>query len=178
MKFRKLRIAWSVGCAIACLLLIVLWVRSYLSYDRMHCPLSSLLIDQSLRQRAVELIDGRQRIHGSQLLILHSIEGRLRVHAGGQSLEGPGWYLSWWDVESTPVDNLSPHRTTRVSPRWNYGFGEYGRYAEFPHWFPVVFFGGLATIPWLHWSKRFSLRTLLIAMTLVAVALGIIVAAT
>src|SRR5215208_2571140 len=29
MKFRKLRIAWSGGCAIACVLLIALWVRSY-----------------------------------------------------------------------------------------------------------------------------------------------------
>src|SRR4051794_10959899 len=29
MRFRKLRIAWSVMCLIACVLLIVLWVRSY-----------------------------------------------------------------------------------------------------------------------------------------------------
>jgi hypothetical protein len=29
MKYRKLRIAWSVGCGIVCLLLIALWVRSY-----------------------------------------------------------------------------------------------------------------------------------------------------
>src|SRR6476660_9850969 len=29
MRFRKLRIAWSVICGIACVLLIVLWVRSY-----------------------------------------------------------------------------------------------------------------------------------------------------
>ena len=29
MRFRKLRIAWSVACGIACVLLIVLWVRSY-----------------------------------------------------------------------------------------------------------------------------------------------------
>src|SRR6476661_7413421 len=29
MKFRKLRIAWSVLCGIACVLLILLWVRSY-----------------------------------------------------------------------------------------------------------------------------------------------------
>ena len=29
MRFRKLRIAWSVVCGIACVLLIVLWVRSY-----------------------------------------------------------------------------------------------------------------------------------------------------
>ncbi len=29
MRFRKLRIAWSVVCGLACVLLIVLWVRSY-----------------------------------------------------------------------------------------------------------------------------------------------------
>src|SRR6478735_11109675 len=29
MRFRKLRIAWSVFWGLACLLLIVLWVRSY-----------------------------------------------------------------------------------------------------------------------------------------------------
>src|SRR5689334_2253638 len=29
MKFRKLRIAWSVACGVACVLLIALWVRSY-----------------------------------------------------------------------------------------------------------------------------------------------------
>ena len=29
MRFRKLRIAWSVGWGVACLLLIALWVRSY-----------------------------------------------------------------------------------------------------------------------------------------------------
>ena len=29
MKYRKLRIAFSVTCGIACVLLVVLWVRSY-----------------------------------------------------------------------------------------------------------------------------------------------------
>src|SRR6476660_4929266 len=33
MRFRKLRIAWSVMCAIACVLLIVMWVRSYSHRD-------------------------------------------------------------------------------------------------------------------------------------------------
>src|SRR3954447_24203834 len=33
MRFRTLRIAWSVGCGIACVLLIVLWVRSYWFWD-------------------------------------------------------------------------------------------------------------------------------------------------
>src|SRR5438045_559825 len=29
MRFRKLRIAWSVMCGIICVLLIALWMRSY-----------------------------------------------------------------------------------------------------------------------------------------------------
>src|SRR4051794_6882666 len=33
MKFRKLRIAWSVFWGLACVLLIVLWVRSYQATD-------------------------------------------------------------------------------------------------------------------------------------------------
>ena len=41
-----------------------------------------------------------------------------------------------------------------------------------PHWFGVLLSATLAVVPWI---KRFSLRTLLIAMTLVAVVLGLIV---
>jgi hypothetical protein len=33
MRFRKLRIAWSVFWGVACVLLVVLWVRSYLVGD-------------------------------------------------------------------------------------------------------------------------------------------------
>jgi hypothetical protein len=33
MRFRKLRIAWSVICGIACVLLIVLWVQGYWSFS-------------------------------------------------------------------------------------------------------------------------------------------------
>ena len=34
MRFRKLRIAWSVFWGLACVLLIVLWVRSYWFFDQ------------------------------------------------------------------------------------------------------------------------------------------------
>jgi hypothetical protein len=36
----------------------------------------------------------------------------------------------------------------------------------------LVFSGSLAGLPWIHWSKRFTLRTLLIAVTAVAVVWG------
>ena len=46
---------------------------------------------------------------------------------------------------------------------------------QVPHWFLLGIVATLAPVPWIHWSKRFSLRTLLIATTLVAVVLGLVV---
>jgi hypothetical protein len=45
-----------------------------------------------------------------------------------------------------------------------------------PYWFGVLLSATFATLPWI--PTRFSLRTLLIATTLVAVVLGLIVFAT
>jgi hypothetical protein len=42
-----------------------------------------------------------------------------------------------------------------------------------PIWFPVVLTAALSTVPWLRW--RFSLRTLLVATSLVAILLWLIV---
>ena len=47
---------------------------------------------------------------------------------------------------------------------------------DFPHWCPVLVVATLTAFPWIRWSKRFTLRTLLIATTLIAVVLGLIVA--
>ena len=44
-----------------------------------------------------------------------------------------------------------------------------------PDWFLVLISLVSAAAPWLRWSCRFSLRTLLIATTLVAVVLGLVV---
>ena len=41
MKFRKLRIAWSIACCIACVLLIVLWVRSRYRRDSIEGPVTA-----------------------------------------------------------------------------------------------------------------------------------------
>src|SRR5213595_3269195 len=38
MRFRKLRITWSVACGVFCLLLIMLWVRSYWCEDCLLGP--------------------------------------------------------------------------------------------------------------------------------------------
>jgi hypothetical protein len=41
-----------------------------------------------------------------------------------------------------------------------------------PHWLPALLFAAIAIVPWISQSWRFSLRALLIAMTLIAVGLG------
>jgi hypothetical protein len=43
-----------------------------------------------------------------------------------------------------------------------------------PLWFPILLLAAAAALPWAHWLTRFSLRTLLIATTLVAALLGLI----
>jgi hypothetical protein len=133
---RKLRIAFSLMSGIVCLLLIALWIRSYWWYDEARCPLSDLLIDQSRKQHAILFIDGQQRIHGSQLFLLHSLEGRVLVIAGGQNIERPGWYSSRWGVESIATNDLWPQRL--VPPTWSCGFDIDGRHIRFPYWFPVA----------------------------------------
>src|SRR3954471_1179816 len=41
MTYRKLRIAFSVTCGLACVLLVVLWVRSYWSSDKLYLRMST-----------------------------------------------------------------------------------------------------------------------------------------
>jgi hypothetical protein len=51
-------------------------------------------------------------------------------------------------------------------------------FVAFPHWFLVIISVALTAVPWLRWKRRFSLRTLLVATTVVALALGLIIYAT
>jgi hypothetical protein len=74
-----------------------------------------------------------------------------------------------WNVDRWSFDQLEPNGVRKL-------FGQFGIQKStlfVPSWFLVVFAATLATLPWIH--CRFSLRTLLIATTLVAVVLGLIV---
>jgi hypothetical protein len=83
---------------------------------------------------------------------------------------------SKWMWFSYPIEQLSP-RYVPESPLWARVFrGFKSRMPigmDIPMWFFVLVSGALAIAPWLPW--RFSLRTLLITMTLVAVVMGAIV---
>jgi hypothetical protein len=156
MKFRKLRIAWSVGWGLLAVLLIVLWVRGYWYWDHLYNPISS-----------------------KSLVIIESASSRIILKL---AIPAPGspwrWHLSrelrgnYWEGSSAGW-----HEQNRDK-----GFIGFAYYASpwetiyrVPHWFLVLLPATLGVAPWLRWSKRFSLRTLLIATTLVAVVLGLAV---
>jgi hypothetical protein len=164
MRFRKLRIAWSLFWGIACVLLIALWVRSYSWWDELYTPLSI--------QRYYETeADGR-------LIVIESASGQVIVTFSTGS--GPWiWHIASKLTDRYPYGPHSEladqHHTTGLA-----GFAIYRAYGLnptvcVPHWFLALAFVGLGGLSWLHWQKRFSLRTLLIATTLVAVVLGLAV---
>jgi len=80
------------------------------------------------------------------------------------------------------VEAGCPGRSTRYwvwKPGARSRFGAYHETGfsslQVPHWFLALFVATIGAMPWIGWSNKYSLRTLLIAMTLVAVVLGLIV---
>jgi hypothetical protein len=139
MNYRKLRIAWSVGWGILCLLLIVLWVRSHWKWDALSFPQG-----------------GISSMAGSTVIGL------------GEGWGGTDWRIHTYELDSSddPIRGFA----------WINDGGPAGRIPGtmiiMPHWFLVSLFLVFAAAPWLRY--RFSLRTLLIAATVVAVLLGLI----
>ena len=140
MRFRKLRIAWSVICLLLCIPIIALDVRSHYWWDR------------------------------------------------GRTASGHPWTLVdgtfFWNKNVVPI-YIYEGPTATPYPISRYGIETWPTtvtyYAEdggirIPLWLPVMILLLLATASWL--PSKFSLRTLLLATTLVAVMLGLIVFAT
>jgi hypothetical protein len=154
MRFRKLRIAWSVGCCIACALLIVLWVRSYYSRDmtrgcicRSHLHMSVTSLNG---EAAVAFDEWRGNPHPWMFECVSNSENMVAVFS---------------DVGKPPLSWLGfrlQFKATLVV-------------IILPYWFLVPVPVAFTSIPWVRWKQRFSLRTLLIATTLAAVVLGLIV---
>jgi hypothetical protein len=134
MRFRKLRIAWSLFWGVPCVLLIVLWVRSYSQVDaayvaRWHSAISSM--------------------------------GTLYIDAGlswtwAATCHEFGWPALQWVVLKN--DSEVAVKEGNVA---------------FPISRLVLLTAAFAPLSWI--NSRFSVRTLLIITTLVAVWLGLAV---
>ncbi len=157
---RYLRIAFSATCLIACVLLITLWVRSYwnvYSAIRLVSPTTCV---------SPVIIEGQCEINWTSDPFTVSLVTR----------NGPGWNGGVKSLGDYYVDD----GTERDGPH-PFGSPTLRRFAfddglvVIPLWSLTVLFATFGIAPWLPWSHRFRLRTLLIATTLVAVGLGLAV---
>jgi hypothetical protein len=143
MRYRKLRITWTVFCGIACVLLCALWVRSYWYGDYLEHFDSD--------GEGVELGSIRGVVYLS-----HTIDIARGV-------------IPRWELGSYGVDY-------NVPAPWSFELDLSPIGLAAPHWLIATLSTFFVALPWL--PRRFTTRTLLIALTLVAVALGAIVYAT
>ena len=157
MKYRKLRIAWSVTWGVMAVLLCVLWIRSYWWYERIVFGLGN-----------------NNGFHASHVV------GQLRFIAFDDSNVNGFWQPanSVWGRAQWPVDEWRASESHKKDlPASPLGFGGRIWPARFllfvPYWFLVLIVTCFVAAPWV--AYRFSLRTLLIAMTLIAVGLGAVI---
>jgi hypothetical protein len=160
---RYLRIAVTAFSLTACVLLVALWVRSYSIHDAIQGTLG-----------VIERADLRVDMASWQGRLCVSLKSFARTAGqkwGWNATSAEDWELTlqraagWGPL--TPPPNFVSFST---GPRKN------GWVIWSPHWFLCALAATFAIAPWMHrigW--RFSLRTLLIAMTLVALALGTVI---
>jgi hypothetical protein len=142
MKHRKLRIAFSAVCGVLCLLLSLLWVRSYSWADDIRWSRYCTVLGSN---------SGRLYLYKTKLLVLLAPEPGVLKYSRYTA------YEPWWITDST----------SRFA-------GDYAICV--PTWCAVAVAAAVAGVPWVTW--RFSLRTLLLAMTVLALVLGFIITTT
>jgi len=161
MRFRKLRIAWSVMCGIACVLSIALWVRSYYSFDyflAFHPSVKQFFFWETSGQCGVTIIDAP--------VVLRDVEVR-------HELPKEPWQFETGQLtEPDPFPDKSA--PSCMGFRCVLMTSDLSAISA-PFWSLVFLAATLSAAPWIRWPRRFTLRTLLIATTLVAVVLGLIV---
>jgi hypothetical protein len=148
MKFRTLRIACSVVCSIACVLLIALWLRSYWRTDDLQGP-----------------------ILWPSGFSLTSETGCLAIGGGDEQEPITKWDLSSLELDSLSVSRYLPETVQFQLPVFAFHPSiDASAYIRVPHWFLAQIFAFLAFA--FTNRRRYSLRTLLIVVTLIALELG------
>jgi hypothetical protein len=148
---RRVRIAMSMFFGVLTLGLCVLWVRSYSTWRSTHGPV------------------------GKHVLNFQWAKGEIGIG-----------YWDWkykhfpWSFHSNIVDErIWPSATggpplSKLGIRWYKQLAPAMTLVVIPFWLPILIAVAIAATPWIRHFYHFSLRTMLIATTLVAVALGLI----
>jgi hypothetical protein len=120
MRFRKLRIAWSVGWGFAAVLLIALWVRSHYRMD---------VVDASNWYET-------DSVYGEILIMNYDPAICL----------GDPWSYFQFAASDLGFSEVSSDSTLG----FKLSESPSGKANLFPHWFPTLISSTLASVPWLH----------------------------
>jgi hypothetical protein len=145
MTYRKLRIAWSVAWGVAAVLLCVMWVRSYWWADCIDVP-----------------------VPANKTMIVALVPGGVGIqHHDNSAIFRP---LAPWKLVSR-----SPQRDWKVHSKLGLFYDYHPQHVtvECAYWVLLVGITAAGTVSWLP-IRRFSLRTLLNATTLVAAVMRLI----
>jgi hypothetical protein len=151
-RFRKLRIAWSVLCGTTCLLLIVLWVRSRPESKDAQSEMEGIWWNST--NTVFQLNSYRETISIGLTIADEPVggnDGWTYRRAQYLDLQPWTWEKFKWVFETRPW--LTFH-------------------ARAPTLILLLVSAYLVIVPWLRW--RFSLRALLIAITLLSIFMGIL----
>lgn len=154
-RFRKLRVAWSATWTLAAVLLVAIWVRSYYYVD------------------SIDSLFGRP-------VAVSSSAGFVCVYAS----KAPPPSVDWRFMTAPQMKGHTKFHPDMNEPEWAVPFGFRWKVVPsfgvgvviMPIWFLVGGAACFGALPWIPRIKRFSLRMLLIATTVVAVGLGVVIA--
>src|SRR6478735_2440076 len=150
MKYCKLRIAWSVVCGSLVVLLIVVWVRSL--------RVSDLIFIRSSTGATTTFCSSSGEVwfrHGAD---------PFQIQMKGRKIPAHGWQYMRMDTGNADGKRFAFRFDSASALK-----------IQVPIALPLVLLIGMALLPW-YFRNHFSLRTLLIATTLVAIVLGLIMA--
>jgi hypothetical protein len=152
---RRLRISVSVLFAILAIAACVLWARSYGWVDYLGTNL-----------------------FGSLRLSVISLDGRLTVSMDQLALPDQA-FAQWYPADIRDVKMTRADVDDRFSAVAGFGARWSVRPLStallLPDWFVALSLAALASVSWPRWKFHFSLRTMLVATTVSAVLLGLIV---
>jgi hypothetical protein len=160
---KYLRIAVTALSLTACVLLVALWVRSYWWSDEV-----GVLPIGRLRTSA------REQTIAAWGITAGSERGTCEFTANEDTAIYP-YIFSEYIGHFVFDDEWEEHGLLGFNLWLKEDAFSHDLLVETPHWFWVFASAMLAATPWLPYCPRFSLRTLLIATTLVAVGLAAIV---
>jgi hypothetical protein len=149
MRFRKLRIAWSVFWGLAYILLTIMWVRSYSQI--------SFLLRVSPAGVSTRIGNGFGRVGFLYGKVAHDEQPK-------------GWQI--FSVPTAKTTQVAIEGPIANESSFKFDLSGGPLVIRVPHYVLVGGCGVLLALPWL--PRRFTLRTLLIATTVVAITLAII----